>query len=64
MKQLAFAAISSAFACVAFCNPPAGFENRVETVRRQVGVPGMAIAIVENDRVTFAKGFGIGARQA
>jgi CubicO group peptidase (beta-lactamase class C family) len=59
MKQLAFAAICTAFACVAFCSPPAGFENRVETLRRQVGVPGMAIAIVENERVTFAKGFGI-----
>lgn len=28
MKQLAFAAICTAFACVVFCNPPAGFENR------------------------------------
>jgi len=58
MKQLAFAAATLSFACAAFCAPPAGFEQRVETARREIGVPGMAIAIVENDKVTFAKGFG------
>jgi CubicO group peptidase (beta-lactamase class C family) len=58
MKQLTFAAASLSFACAAFCAPPAGFEQRVETVRREIGVPGMAIAIVENDKVAFAKGFG------
>jgi CubicO group peptidase (beta-lactamase class C family) len=58
MKQLAFAAATLSFACAAFCAPPAGFEQRVETARRGIGVPGMAIAIVENDKVTFAKGFG------
>src|SRR5262249_49937321 len=42
-------------------SPPAGFEKRVETVRREIGVPGMAIAIVENDSVSFAKGFGVKA---
>ena len=41
--------------------PPAGFEARVEQLRAEIGVPGMAIAIVENDKVTLAKGFG--ARQ-
>ena len=44
--------------CVAFAAPPAGFEHRVETLRMQAGVPGMAVAIVENDTVTFVKGFG------
>jgi CubicO group peptidase (beta-lactamase class C family) len=41
--------------------PPAGFEARVEALRQQIGVPGMAISIVEHGRVTFAKGFGIRA---
>ena len=44
--------------CFAVAAPPAGFEHRVATLREQVGVPGMAIAIVENDTVTFARGFG------
>jgi CubicO group peptidase (beta-lactamase class C family) len=44
--------------CVTFAAPPSGFEHRVETLRMQAGVPGMAVAIVENDTVTFAKGFG------
>jgi CubicO group peptidase (beta-lactamase class C family) len=51
---LTFFGISSAVAA-----PPAGFEARVESLRKEIGVPGMAIAIVENDQVTLAKGFGI-----
>jgi CubicO group peptidase (beta-lactamase class C family) len=43
----------------AFAAPPAGFESRVENLRKDIGVPGMAIAIVENDQVTMAKGFGV-----
>jgi CubicO group peptidase (beta-lactamase class C family) len=38
--------------------PPKAFAARVEALRRQTGVPGMAVAIVENDRVTLAQGFG------
>src|SRR5579872_3929040 len=48
--------LCAAAACAA---PPKGFEGRVEGLRKQVGVPGMAIAIVENDKVTMAKGFGV-----
>jgi CubicO group peptidase (beta-lactamase class C family) len=39
--------------------PPRDFEQRVEGLRERIGVPGMAVAIVENDQVTFAKGFGV-----
>src|SRR5438309_11827605 len=39
--------------------PPANFDDRVESLRKQVGVPGMAIAIVENGKVTLAKGYGV-----
>ncbi|HEX6834415.1 MAG TPA: serine hydrolase [Rudaea sp.] len=51
---LALAATTSAFAA-----PPANFEQRVEALRKDIGVPGLSIAIVENDQVTFAKGFGV-----
>ena len=44
---------------IALADPPAGFDARVEALRRSVGVPGMAIAIVENGRTTLAKGYGL-----
>ena len=59
MKRFILAAFSVAISSALFAAPPEGFEQRVETLRKQVGVPGMAIAIVENDQVTFAKGFGV-----
>ena len=52
---------ASAVAQLALAAPPQDFAHRVEAVRTQVGVPGMAIAIVESDKVTFAKGFGVRA---
>ena len=61
MKHLALATLSVALSATAFAAPPAGFEQRVEAARTQIGVPGMAVAIVENDQVTFAKGFGVKA---
>jgi CubicO group peptidase (beta-lactamase class C family) len=39
--------------------PPAGFVERAESLRKQIGVPGMSIAIVEDDKITLAQGFGI-----
>jgi CubicO group peptidase (beta-lactamase class C family) len=61
MKQLAFASITLALSAAALSAPPADFAQRVEAARKQIGVPGMAIAIVENDQVTFARGFGVKA---
>jgi CubicO group peptidase (beta-lactamase class C family) len=58
MKRFTFALISLALAGIAVSQPPAGFGQRVETLRKQIGVPGMAVAIVENNKVTFAQGFG------
>lgn len=43
----------------ALADPPAGFDARVEALRKSVGVSGMAIAIVENGRTTLAKGYGV-----
>lgn len=39
--------------------PPAGFVQRVEQLRKQFGVPGVSIAIVENGKVTLAHGWGV-----
>lgn len=39
--------------------PPPGFEQRVEKLRSAYGVPGVAIAIVENGAPTLARGWGV-----
>ena len=39
--------------------PPTGFEQRVEQLRKDFGVPGVTIAIVENGKVTLAHGWGV-----
>ena len=51
--------IALGIATRAFAAPPAGFDERIEALRKEVGVPGMAIAIVENGKVTLAKGYGV-----
>ncbi|RYY43511.1 MAG: serine hydrolase [Sphingomonadales bacterium] len=48
-----------ACAAPALAEPPAGLAARADAVRQAAGVPGMAIAIVENGRVTLARGFGV-----
>src|SRR5450631_3234826 len=58
MKTLFSAPLILLCTAAAFAAPPSGFESRVEMLRKEVGVPGMAIAIVEDDQVTLAKGFG------
>ena len=59
MKRLSLLATTLACSFGAFAAPPANFEQRVESLRKDIGVPGMSISIVENDQVTFAKGFGV-----
>jgi CubicO group peptidase (beta-lactamase class C family) len=39
--------------------PPAGFEQRVEQLRKEYGVPGVTIAVVENGKPTLAHGWGV-----
>src|SRR6185437_14088847 len=39
--------------------PPPGFEQRVEQLRTELGVPGLAITIVENGKVTLVRGWGV-----
>jgi CubicO group peptidase (beta-lactamase class C family) len=49
------AALSSSLAAA----PPADFAARVESLRAKIGVPGLAIAIVENGEATLAQGYGV-----
>ncbi|MBR0347760.1 MAG: beta-lactamase family protein, partial [Rudaea sp.] len=58
MKKSLFPLFAVLFAASAVAAPPADFEARVEKLRKEVGVPGMAVAIVEDGKVTMAKGFG------
>ncbi|WP_260600035.1 serine hydrolase [Sphingomonas endolithica] len=54
-----FAMLLALAPTAALADPPAGFDAKVEELRKAVGVPGMAIAIVENGRTTLAKGYGV-----
>src|SRR5262249_16063433 len=51
MKQNAFVVLSLLLSAVTLAAPPQGFEQRAEAARKQIGAPGMAIAIVENGQV-------------
>ncbi|WP_373987740.1 serine hydrolase [Duganella sp. BuS-21] len=55
----AVAALLLAVAGLAHAAPPARFDARVEALRQQIGVPGLAIAIVENGKTTLARGYGV-----
>ena len=61
MKRLLLigAIAAGLYSSTSLAAPPANFADRVEALRKAIGVPGMSIAIVENDQVTFAKGFGV-----
>ena len=43
----------------ALADPPADFAQRVEALRTSMGIPGATVTIVENGRVTMARGFGV-----
>jgi CubicO group peptidase (beta-lactamase class C family) len=51
-------AAASSLAGWAHADPPSGLDARVEQIRTAVGVPGMAVTIVEKGRVTLARGYG------
>ena len=61
MRHAILALLILTSAAPALAAPPAGFAQRAEAARQQIGVPGMAIAIVENGQVSFAQGFGVKA---
>lgn len=43
----------------ALAAPPADFDARVEVLRARIGVPGMAVTIVEHGQTVLAKGYGV-----
>lgn len=52
--------LAAALACApALAAPPKDFEARAESLRQKIGVPGLAIAIVEDSKTTLARGFGV-----
>ena len=51
--------VALSFAGPALAAPPAGLDQRVEQLRRQSELPGLAIAIVEKGRTTLARGYGV-----
>ncbi len=57
--RLFLAALLFILPAVSGAAPPKGFDDRVEAVMRQSEVPGAAIAIVENGKVTLARGYGV-----
>src|SRR5438477_10461226 len=59
LKLAGFAVAVALLASAASAAPPAGFEQRVETLRQQFGIPGVSIAIVENGKATLARGWGV-----
>lgn len=58
MKRLLLAT-AMLFAVPALADPPPHFAERADAVRKASGAPGMAITIVENGNVVFARGFGV-----
>ena len=57
-RHRALLLLAAAIAAPTWAAPPAGFEQRVEKVRTDVGVPGVAITIVENGQPTLVRGWG------
>jgi CubicO group peptidase (beta-lactamase class C family) len=60
-KPVAIVLALVAFAQPAAAAPPQGFEQRVEQLRTQYGVPGVSVAIVEGTAPTLARGWGVRA---
>ncbi len=58
-RAATFAAATWCLTGVARADAPAGFDARVEQIRTAVGVPGLAVTIVENGKVTLARGYGV-----
>jgi CubicO group peptidase (beta-lactamase class C family) len=58
--KLRFALVAASALCSpALAAPAAGFEQRVEQLRVQYGVPGVSIAVVEDGKTTLARGWGV-----
>jgi CubicO group peptidase (beta-lactamase class C family) len=51
--------LSSLLASPVAAAPPENFDAHVESLRSSIGVPGMSVVIVEDGRVTLARGYGV-----
>jgi len=38
---------------------PSGLEDRIEQIRKEWNIPGMAVAIIKGDKIIYANGFGV-----
>jgi CubicO group peptidase (beta-lactamase class C family) len=59
MRRPLAAAVLIASPLFAWAAPPAGFDARVEQALKQLGAVGAYAAIVENGKVTLARGYGV-----
>lgn len=59
IARMAGLVTAMAAAHVAWAAPPADFDARVEAAMQEYGIPGMAIAIVEDGKTVLAKGYGV-----
>ena len=59
IRALWMAATALSFAAPLQAAPPDGFAEQVERLRADIGIPGMAVSIVEDGQVTFDQGFGV-----
>ena len=59
IARASLALVGILMATTAVAAPPAGFEQRVEQLRKAFGTPGVTITIVESGQVTLAKGWGV-----
>src|SRR3954464_3935875 len=59
LKLAGLAVAVTLLASAAAAAPPAGFEQRVEQLRQQFGIPGVSVAIVENGKPALARGWGV-----
>lgn len=57
MKKLALF-VALAWSAPVLAAPPERFDERVESLRASIGVPGVSISIVEDGKVTLARGYG------
>lgn len=58
VKAAVIVSMTGSFGTGAFAEPPRNLDARVEEIRLAAGVPGMAVVVVENGKVTHARGYG------
>jgi len=58
-RALTLLAAAGLLAGAARAEAPAGFDARVEQIRKAGGVPGLSVAVVEQGKLTLARGYGV-----